>query len=57
MRIFRTLAIILMTAEAGLGPEMIRTFIVMRIRFFSTDRSRGRRRSGLGRMLQVKCMG
>ena len=54
MRISRTLAIILMTAEAGRGPELIRTFIVMRIRFCSTDRSRCRRRSELGRMLQVK---
>ena len=44
MRISRTLAIIWMTAEDSRGPELIRTLIVMRIRFFSTNRSRGRRR-------------
>ena len=45
------------TDDRGPAAEMIRTFTVMRIRICLTDRSRGRRRSGLGRMLQVKHMG
>ena len=45
--------------DRGRGPEVIRTFPVMRIRICPTDQSRSRRRHGLGRILvvQVKNIG
>ena len=43
-----------MTADAGRGSEVIRTFPVIQIRICLTDRSRSRRRHGLDDILMVQ---
>ena len=42
------------TVDRGRGPEVIRTFQVMKIRICSTDRSRSRRRHGIVGILKVQ---